>query len=247
MPDDLLTYVIPMILIGLIGLMVGAVSGYLIAGLLHPAQPPAPKPPRGLVEAARLWRDKRSGQLVVEMDEQLAGGVGELNARQRAIVERLAHELWSWLGRPAPAANAPAPVAPQAKPAAAQSAPIAPAAPAAQQPLVVPPAAPLLGVEVAPVSTDLGTIITRAGGSAKGREADAPPRSIAQQVDEIVQERLPGSPFSERVITVRDHPRIGIVVFVDNQQFEGVGDVADPQVREFLRSCVAEWERRAGK
>jgi hypothetical protein len=71
-----------------------------------------------------------------------------------------------------------------------------------------------------------------------------PPKSIAAQVDEIVQERLPGSPFYNRAIKLMELPGKGLVVLVDGLQYEGVGEVADPVVQTFLRECVAEWERR---
>jgi len=35
------------------------------------------------------------------------------------------------------------------------------------------------------------------------------------------------------------------LVKVDDARYEGVGDVPDPEIRAFLRQCVAEWENRA--
>jgi len=46
---------------------------------------------------------------------------------------------------------------------------------------------------------------------------------------------------------MQDSPSMGIQVFVDGQIFEGVGDVPYPDIQQFIRECVAEWERRSAK
>jgi hypothetical protein len=97
---------------------------------------------------------------------------------------------------------------------------------------------------VKPVSADLGSLTNVFVPAKSSKELPAPPKSIAMQVDEIVQERLPASPFNGRTITVRDHPKKGIVVLVDDKQYEGVGDVAEADVRAFLQECVRLWEQR---
>jgi hypothetical protein len=71
------------------------------------------------------------------------------------------------------------------------------------------------------------------------------PKSIAAQVDEILQEKLERSVLSNRYISIEELPGRGMVVIVDGEQYEGVSDVPDPAVRELLRQCVAEWEKRA--
>jgi hypothetical protein len=38
----------------------------------------------------------------------------------------------------------------------------------------------------------------------------------------------------------------GVVVMIGLDQYEGVSEVPDPEVRALLRECVMEWERTAG-
>ncbi len=247
MPADIVSFILPALVIGIIGLLVGAVAGYLIGGMQEP-EPQEPKRPANLAETARLWRDKRSGRLAVEMDGKIVAAQTDLTARQREMLQKTAGELRLWLGDldARPPQKPPAPAA--APPAAAQKPPAAPIPPTLK---VSPaPGAPLPSPissqpEVAPVPVDLTTALT--GRSAAEKARDSLQRSIASQVEEIVQERLLTSPFRERNIHVQDSLRYGIEVVVDTQVFNGVGEVSDPAIQKFLRDCVAEWERRSGQ
>ncbi len=73
-----------------------------------------------------------------------------------------------------------------------------------------------------------------------------PPKSIAAQVEDIILDKQPLSTVKDRYIRILELPVRGVVVCVDNKEYERVGDVEDPQVKEFLKECVQEWERRAG-
>lgn len=73
----------------------------------------------------------------------------------------------------------------------------------------------------------------------------APEKSIAAQVDEILQERLENNPLANRGIRLAEIPGRGMVVLVGLEQFDGVGDVPYPEIQALIRECVAEWEKRA--
>jgi hypothetical protein len=201
---------------------------------------------------ARLWRDRRSGKLLLEASGKTYNTLSQVEPRQREQLERLIYDLGAWLGGSLQAtqderlASVAQPVEKQAPPAGSQE-PIplpSPSASSAAQ-------APQIGLpvtqqaqEVRSPSMKLPEILATAIAPAK---KDAPPvaRSIAAQVDEIVQEKLPGSPFSERVIRIMEVPGKGMRVIVDLGQYESVNDVQDAEVQQFLRECVAEWERRS--
>lgn len=244
MPADMVSLILPAIVIGIIGLLVGAVAGYLIGGLQEPEHP-EPKRPANLAETARVWRDKRSGRLAVEMEGKIAGAQTDLSARQRDLLQKTVTDLRLWLGdlearlpQKPPAAQAPAaPPPPALKVAPTPPAPLAPA-----PPLPLPIAS---HPEVEPVPVDLATALTGRSAAEKAKEV-VQARSIAAQVDEIVQERLLDSPFRDRNIHVQDSLHFGIQVVVDTHVFEGIGEVSDPAIQTFLRECVAEWERRSG-
>jgi hypothetical protein len=99
--------------------------------------------------------------------------------------------------------------------------------------------------EVKPPSMQIGDIFAQVFSPEKPKKATKPNKSIAAQVDDIIQEKLPGSVFKNRIISVTDLPGRGLLVRVDDQSYEGIGDVADADIRQFLRECVSEWERRS--
>ena len=96
---------------------------------------------------------------------------------------------------------------------------------------------------VKPPSMNVSDIIVRAiTPEFKGKVPDAP-KSIAAQVDEILQEKLPQTPLRERSIRLLEIPGRGLVVMVDGQAYEGVSDVPDEEVRHLIKLCVSEWEK----
>jgi len=71
-----------------------------------------------------------------------------------------------------------------------------------------------------------------------------PPKSIVAQIDDILQEKLEKSPLSKRGIRLRELPNQGMAVMVGLDQYEGVEDVPDEEIRSMIRSAVSEWEKR---
>jgi hypothetical protein len=84
---------------------------------------------------------------------------------------------------------------------------------------------------------------------ARALQSDVPkvvpePKSIAGQVDEILQEKLAESTLANRAIRLMELPGKGMVVMVGLDQYDGVDAVPDEEVRAMIRSSVMEWERR---
>ena len=67
-------------------------------------------------------------------------------------------------------------------------------------------------------------------------------KSIAAQINEVLQTRLPGSPFEALGIALIEMPDQGVVVRVGSRSIAGVEAVPDPAVRAFIKAAVAEWE-----
>ena len=249
MSQEFMTTLLPIILISLIALVVGAVAGFLLAGLSNAAAPVTPAKGKSLTELARLWRDRRSGKMTLELDGRLFTSAAEMNSQQKAALTQVTDELQLWLiggerveralntttpSTPAPEPlPEPSPLAPAVALTTVAANPVSPAGPAAPEPDVKPP------------SMQLGDILASALKPSKGKMGPRPVMSIAAQVDEIVQEKLPASPFKDHLIMVTEQPKGGLLVRVDLENYEGIGDVTDPGIRQFLRDCVAEWERRA--
>jgi hypothetical protein len=243
---ELFSTLLPFALIGLIALVVGAVVGYVLASLSKQVATPEPNRSKSLSELARLWRDRRTGKVSIEMDGKMLSAAADLSAAQRASLTQVADELQLWLGADDLVGRA---LVPPAAVAAAVLPEPSPLAPAAAQPArtaikpVAPEALYAAEPEVKPPSMDVRDILARAFTTDKSKGAQ-PLKSIAAQVDEIVQERLPGSAFKNHRITLTEMPGGGLLVKVDDARYEGVGDVPDPEIQAFLRECVAEWERR---
>jgi len=97
--------------------------------------------------------------------------------------------------------------------------------------------------EVKPVSTQIADVV---GGILKPPAAPALStefKSIAMQIDEILQEMIAGTPFEQRGISVNDTPDHGVMVTMDGEKYPGVKDVPDEEVRNLIRSAVVEWEK----
>ncbi|MGQ9849495.1 MAG: hypothetical protein ACUVSU_05525 [Aggregatilineaceae bacterium] len=71
-----------------------------------------------------------------------------------------------------------------------------------------------------------------------------PQRSIAEEIEDLLQERLRDRPeFAGRDIHVRPALSGGVTIEVDGQFFEGVGEVTDEAVRALLTEVVRAWEQ----
>ncbi len=100
--------------------------------------------------------------------------------------------------------------------------------------------------EVKPVSTNPVEAFARVVG---GRNAKPESKSVsmAGQIDEILQEKLPDSSLSGRSIRLVELPSHEIQVLVDQEQFQGIDAVPYEDVRAFIRQAVADWEKRSTK
>ena len=251
MTQELISTLIPIALIGLIALVVGVVVGFLLAGISNQSTSEDTKKKKSLIELARLWRDRTSGKVMVEMNGKIFSAPDKINSDQQAALAKALDELQLWLGAddlvaraliapvssplPEPSPHIP-PEPPPATPAAAKIISVT----AASQVISHPPDS-----EVKPPSMQIGDIFTQVFSPEKPKTSIKPAKSIAAQVDEIIQEKLPGSPYRNRIISVTDLPGRGLLVRVDDLSYEGIGDVADAEIRQFLRECVSEWEHRA--
>lgn len=71
-------------------------------------------------------------------------------------------------------------------------------------------------------------------------------RSIADQIDEILQANLKGTELDKRGIRLMELPEKGLVVMIGLDQYEGVDAVPDPNIQAVIRNAVAEWESKYG-
>jgi uncharacterized alkaline shock family protein YloU len=74
-----------------------------------------------------------------------------------------------------------------------------------------------------------------------------PTKSLAAQVDDILQEKLKGTPLATRGIKLVETEDQGVAVMVGLQQYENVASVADDEIRTTIQSAVNEWLERSAK
>jgi hypothetical protein len=207
-----------------------------------------------LAEVARLMRDKTNQDLVVTMNGNVFHQATELNPGQSRRLHFASNVLVKWLAEappPPPAEGATSEAGLQASQ--VESSPLKLPAdeewiPAESAPLEVKPVASSAFTSepasvVKPISTQLTDVV---GGILKPAPTSSQTpafKSIAMQIDEILQEMIANTPFEQRGITVNDTPDHGVMVTLDGKQYPGVKDVPDEEVRNLIRSAVVEWEK----
>ncbi len=201
-----------------------------------PARPPGPEPlpsaqpPKptsaDAVEVVRVLRDSAGGALLVEMEGRRYRTVNEIKDQKHglALVD-VVMELQQFLGldlvaslaaaEPADQEGRPAPEPPTQKP------------------------------SMNPIKQMMILRDRELRKARQMREGPPQPSSIVEEIEAILVKRLVGSPFEGRSIHMRPGLHGGAHIDVDGHGYASIEDVADLDVKDFLKSVIAEWE--AGK
>jgi hypothetical protein len=183
--------------------------------------------PQSLAADRSLWvaHDPRDNRIFIEIDGQIYKSVEELSQEQRRFLSSTTTDLVAWMSRSVLDPGLPVPIA--------QTPP--PPIKIEQLPVEPKPAA----VERSLASNLLRTL--QPGG------AKTPPqlKSLAAQVDEVLQEKIPFSGLSHHSIHLVDLPNYGMSVQVDLEQYPGIDAVPDEAIRKLIREAVEEWKRRS--
>lgn len=225
---DIMTFAIAAVLVLVLA---GVLIGLFFALRGGQNKPPAQQPAAGrpdLVEIARLERDRETNMLMVVVDGKLYASASNLSLAQRQKLASASIDMHKWLGLPAAAASSSAPAV------------------YTPPPSVVPPAVQAVADEVIPppikpVSTNPVDALRHTMGTNK---PVASFKSIPAQIDEILQGKLAGTPLEKRNIHLTESASEGVVVQVGLDQYPGIDAVPDEEVRNLIRSAVAEWEKR---
>ena len=231
----------------------------VVSGNFHKGKR-SPKPDPNLVEVARLMRDKTTQDLVVTINGNTFRLAKELNPGQLRRLHFASRVLAKWLADtpPIPLTEAGAPAL------AGEGAPTNHASAEPASPEIVPPDEewipaesaldatkpdsspsfiPEQAQEIKPVSTQLSDVVSGILKPARASTSTPEFKSIAMQIDEILQQMIADTPYEQRGITVNDSPDHGVMVTLDGNQYPGVKDVPDEEVRNLIRSAVVEWEK----
>ena len=225
----------------LLFILLAAIAGYVF-GMIDsrftsalkkkpPELPPAPPEDPGLLKVS-LDKDKK---IRITLDGfQLLDPTAMSNEQRQKLVNVIV-QIRPWLdGKPAQVA----PVAPVV--------PVVAPAPVNAQPAVVPQpiARPVSPAQAAPIPEDLRISPVKGIASMVTKDIKAvsekKPATIVGMIDEVLQARLVGSPLKNRGIKLEDGAMGGVIVCVGSERFEGVGNVPDPEIRDFIKAAIAE-------
>jgi hypothetical protein len=188
-------------------------------------EPPAPAPDSS--EILRVERDPISGQMAVRILGGRAASPGDLTPAQADQLKRVLVELSKWIMKPAGAA--------------------APAGGAPLREMSPSPAAAPVSFEStlpqAPGALDHMPFLRRKP-AAKLPPTPAAPRSIVEQIDEIVQAKLAGTPLAARGIKLEELPGAGLGIVNGAKTYNGINEIDDPEVKAIIRSAVQEWNEK---
>ena len=208
-------------------------------GVSPAAAPPAPPPP-GTHEVLRVLRDDLTGRVSVEIAGQRYQRVMEITDPNvgRGFVTTV-RDLQKFLQGQATGSapeTVPAPAAPPPPQAETSAPPAGPAAPAASpQPSVAPAAAPL---ELPSMNPFKQMKVLRE----LQKKAPPEPKTIPEQIDEVLQTKAAGTPFARRGLKVTTGPSGSVAFQLDGRAYEGVDAVPDPEAQAVIRAAVKEWE-----
>lgn len=164
-----------------------------------------------------------------------------LSAEERARLLSIVVQMRPWLDAkvaqtPAPAApSLPAPVASPIinSPSAAYMALSTP------KPAPPPPAAPVSSKPqpVAPVPVTLQS----AFGARKPASAPPPMLSIVSMIDDILQQDIADTELVQRGLRLESGPYGEVIVVLDDNKYEGVDSVPDPQIRAVIQRAITKF------
>lgn len=209
----------------------------------------------GAHEVLRVARDNLTGRLLVEVSGQRFAKLSDISDPNLAqAVLTTVHDLQAFAGTPmaSPSVTTPSatvtaaspivhlPATPASMPAAAP--PIAP--PTARPPAPPPQTPPTTSAEMPPIPKPSMNPFKQAQVlRARAKQLEPIPlKSIPEIIDEYLQQKLLGTPHIWRGIRVRSDAKGGVVFDVDGLTYDAVDGVPDEEVRNLIKSAIAEWD-----
>lgn len=185
----------------------------------EPVLPPAPKSLAGPddVEVLHAWRDV-NGKVWIEMDETRFESKDAMNPEQRRKLVNLVLELRPWLDASQVPAAAPRPVVKEKT------------QPARQEPR------PSLFAPI-PIKTD------KSAAAEDEKKPKVNLKTIVQQIDDVLQEKLSTTVFKDQEIHLLDGPAGTVLVQIGDDSYEGIDAAPDPELRALIRQAITDWEK----
>lgn len=70
------------------------------------------------------------------------------------------------------------------------------------------------------------------------------PKSIVEQIDEIIQEQTKGTPYESLTIRLIPSPKHGVDVWVGKDRYEGMENVPEGEAKQIIKAAITEWEKK---
>jgi hypothetical protein len=228
----------------IIGLGIGMMISMAFNSRGNQNKPSTSKTAEPYEDIAHILRDRQTSDILTEFEGRIYASSQPLNDTQRASLESTARDWYKWLLLPPePEIEKPTPVKPEN---ATVSHRVSAAMPRSTTPLPEPIPEP-----TDPRSTPLRvpglipSLVAAAVASNNEKVRPAPAKSIVQQIDDILQEMVAGTPLVEKSIRLVDEPTHGVIVWIGLEHFEGINNVPDLEVRTIIQAAVREWEKRS--
>lgn len=186
------------------------------------------------MEIATLWRDRKDGKFIFQIEDQYYKRGTDLKPKEREALLKIVMDFHRWLE---------------------------PSLDLAPKPVNTNPLPASTVVESVPVSNyqngDGNGSTPQKRGSynpvsmfTNALNADVPSvtkkvTSMVAQVDEILQEKIIAANMQKWAIRLTEFPNRGMVVLVGLEQYDSIDEVPYERVRIIIRESVAEWEERA--
>jgi len=222
--DNVLLTLIPPLLCLIIGFILGRLF-YILRGEKKeetPIQTGETSVDRS--EIARLWHSPVDGSLQVEMDGNIYRTASELDSAHLQSIKLEADRLRVWIGDSG--------VSPQS---------------VSEDRYASPPEMVDTSVNRSVQQTPAPTA-PQSSFSATVKKAELPPtpKSVVEMVNEILQEKIAGTPLADKGIQLAESPDKGVIVRVGLNQYPGPDAIPDPEIQAVIRAAVAEYNQTKG-
>lgn len=212
--------------------------------------------PADQAEILRVAEHKPTGKLLIYMHGRLLSPGPQLTAEQDKQLTQILGNVYKWMGR---SPKIPSPE--EARPAAATSgdagfpAGVPPLPGSARTPQEGaspagsgPPPSKTAFADSLPEPVQLSDVINpfkkKPKVSSQMAEPAALPKSIVEQIDEILQLKLAGSGLEHLKILMKEKPGQGMAIYVGGEVYEAIDEVPDARVQALIREAAREWNQQ---
>ncbi|MCX8063265.1 MAG: hypothetical protein N3D16_11850 [Anaerolineales bacterium] len=229
-----------LILLAVVLVAVAVLIGFLLATVLggKSAEPPPQARKEGLNRQISFYSDHQFRNIVIQIEGKTVASPHLLQENERRQLLLLDQTLRKWLNLQPASAEKLAQATPKPDSTTPEATP-------AQEPLLF---SDIPGKAISPPSVEppakRGVADWLAQALQPKSSVSEPTRSIAMQVDEILQRKLQETGWSGRGIRLMELPNKGMVVLIGLDQYATVDDVPDAEIRALIRASVSEWETK---